>query len=803
MATINNKSDTAIDSTPHTVESGQQDTTNATTEFLDDANVVRSENLYPTTIPRDLYMSNEDNYIQDIKTFLAKPQILRQSSFTNADSATHFPNISMPSTFLQIPLVANKISGYFGIRATMVFRIVFNATRFDMGRYIMAFIHTGGVNTTGNGNCDVAVMSHMATLVQRTQLPHVEFDLNCDTSAELTIPYLSAFNHTPLQNGFTYGDIGVIHISPYSKIQNTAATPDVGFTLYAHLTDVEIFGAARPQSISQKEANSNGRVSSVLTKIKQFTDVMKNFPTMSSYAEPASWVLDISANAAKAVGWSKPVIEMPTHRVVRDVAPFMFNVDAVDTSKVNALTLSNAVSVLPGFSGTDIDELAVSHIASRKAWFGTKTWTTETSVNANLATLLVAPYDPNYIKIVPLTAGGGFNSTSYTPLQFVSKYFKYWRGSIVYKFKFVKTEFHSGRLMFAFFLNDTAGAATSVSATQTAYVHRAIVDIREHNEYTFTIPFMSNTPYRDNQNASSIGTLTISVVDQLRAPDTVPSECQILMEHAGGPDIEFAVPINVGLTPLTGATPQSVRNDCSLGDDMLGSSSGIVHTLVNSEACIGERILSFRQLLKTYQTQVFQTAPTSQPFFNILPFGVPVQSDDTILRNAATNADLYTTMSGIFLFSRGSVRYKIIGASASNTNPAICTNEELAPNTIYNVYAQVNASNISGNTLKYSNRISVPNTAHANAQQGFIEVQVPQYNKVHSRINSDHFIQNPDVPYYTGDDRTTTPLGINAWSSGNFVAGEASMMRSMGDDGNFGHFISIMPMMLNGYYRQI
>lgn len=790
MATI--KSDTNNATTPSSVMEGGVEN-NQTTQFIDDANMVTEQPSYPITLAKDLYMSNEDNFIQDIKTFLGKPINMQYGNFLSNDTVSTITDKSYPSSFLLKTMILTKIYGYYGIRGTMVFRLVVNGTRFDMGRYIMAFIHTGGVNVGANTAAARMVDYHKNTLTARTQLPHVEVDLNCDTSAELRVPFVSAFNHTPLQALGTYGDVGVLHISPYITVSNVNTTPSVGYTVYAHMEDVELFGAAVPQSISQKEGEGKGRVSNVLSKLKAFTDSLQNFPTLSSYALPASWVLDISANAAKAVGWSKPILEDKTCRVIRDAAAGLCNVDTVDTSKMQALFAANQVGILPGFSGTDVDELAISNIATKFAYFDDFSWSNSHSAETLRASFVVSPLVTSQVST--RVVNGSTTVEDLTPLQFSAKFFKYWRGSIKYRFKFVKTEFHSGRLGFAFYLNDTNTNNTVVNIADAHYVHRAIVDIREHNEYTITIPYMSNTPYKDTLNAyNSIGTLAVYVVDPLRAPDNVPSSIVILCEHAAGPDIEFAVPFNVSMTPAVNVTPQSaLQNNCSLGNETLGASSGLVSTLINSEACIGERVLSFRSMLKAYNTLVFTNTPTSSKFYNILPFGAPVFYDATTNYFPSTTADLYSTFSAIFLFSRGSVRFKIIGCSASNTNPAISTMYHLGNGTNYPVFAQINITAVDLSTTTFTNRLSVPTTAHLNAQNGYIEFQIPQYSRVHSRINSDHVVNN-NLPYNADSTSTTTPLGVSVWSSGNFVAAEAVAHRAMGDDGNFGTFISIGPM---------
>jgi hypothetical protein len=227
---------------------------------------------------------------------------------------------------------------------------------------------------------------------------------------------------------------------------------------------------------------------------------------------------------------------------------------------------------------------------------------------------------------------------------------------------------------------------------------------------------------------------------------------------------------------------------------MLGSSQGIVQTLVNSESCIGERILSFRSMLKGFNLNMYQTAPTANKFMNILPFGVPsYYYDATTPLQAETTGDLYTQFASIFLFSRGSIRIKALGCSASSTNPTVTTTVTLETSNLAS-YSNLSANNLLGDTNTIRPRLTIPHSLHLLAQNGIIEVQLPQYLKTHSRINSDHLVSTGTLLYRVGPTSTATPYGVSISSSGNFVAGEAVFYRAMGDDGNFGQFISIPPM---------
>lgn len=790
------KTDSAVSSAEMTTNQSPNET-NATTEFIDDANIVTGTTEFRNTLPRDLYMTNSDTFIQDIKTFLAKPVVIKTGVFQSTDNASSFPDVVMPVALLANTIINDKIKGYYGMRATMVFRLIVNATRFQQGRYLMAFIHSGGANPNVNTSAQLKTDFHKNTITARTQLPHVEIDLNCDTTAELTIPFVSVFNHYPLQNRGVYGDIGSVHISPYSALNQASGSTTAGFTIYAHLEDVELIGAAYPQSgISDKEKKPVGKVTSVVANIKRFTDTLKNFPTLASYAEPASWVLDVTANAAKAVGWSKPRNENNTNRVVRDAVFGLCNADTLDNSKKQSLFSNNCVSVLPGFSGTDSDELALSNIATKMTALTNFSWGTASTQGTLLWSDGVTPIST--VTLSTRTILGGVTVTDFTPLQFVATYFEQWRGSLTYRLKFVKTEFHSGRLAIAFFPSDTNLAGPTLSLDNSNYVQRAIIDVRECNEFTFTVPYISPTPFKPIDGTNSyIGTIAIYVIDPLVAPSTVVQSVTVLIEHCGGTDIEFAIPANVSMLPAMNVTPQSgtiLRNDCSLGETFLGASNSIENTTINAEACIGERILSFRSLLKAFNLQSLNATPIAGNFFNVVPFGVPVYYNSLTNPYPSVTGDLYGMLSSIFLFSRGGVRLKVLTTSQSIGNPFVSYNyyPPINSGSFYS-YAGLSDDNVEGNTQQITIRLSSASTIHHAYQNYFAEVEYPQYHSTHSRLSCDHMI-NLNIPYSFATTSNATRLGTSFFAKGQAVSATGvTLHRAGSDDVNFGRFISIGP----------
>jgi hypothetical protein len=440
-----------------------------TTTFSNDANVVKATQARHTAVPRALYDSSTSNFDQSgIADFLGKPHSYATGSFSSTDvAAVPILQLNSPQDIISSnPLFANKLTGFLGWRFTANFKLQVNASRFQQGRYLMNFTHTGGnpafTLAASNEKSAYWYVAHNYTLVQRTTLPHVEIDLNCDTECEINIPYSSVFNYNSLTPTIDqYTSIGTLTIWPYVPLSAATGPSSCGWTLWVYFTDVELIGPAAPQvgtggikssrkskSYSEKEADSVavGPISSLLVKVSDASNFLVGVPFISDYAKTVSWVSDRLANVASVFGWSKPLNLAPTHRMIRDVLPYFGNIDNVTSGKPISATVKNDVGVFPGFSGTDVDELDFTHLCTIPAYDTLLSWAPSDPAGTTLysnklhiqSSIFSATVGPNAVKC-------------YKPFEFVSTFFSQWRGSLVYKFKFVKTEFHSGRLVVAFF----------------------------------------------------------------------------------------------------------------------------------------------------------------------------------------------------------------------------------------------------------------------------------------------------------------------------------------------------------------
>lgn len=791
------------DPTVDSVSSAQRD---YTTEFMDDANVVTRDMSQMSHIDQSILNIQDTNRDdQSIISFLAKPIILSQGTFNITDTYSFLDTKSMPYsafTSSQGVVWTQKLAGVYGIRMDMKFRIVVNADRFQQGRYCMGWVPLASpVKTTSNLKELNFNNTHMATLVQRTTVPHVEFDLASDTVAELVVPFVSSRSFYNLNSVLALADnypLGYINVYPYSPLVSPAGSTTAGYTVYVSFENVKLFGAASAQSGLQsrrydKELGNkfNGPISGPSAAIAKGFKEFANIPLLSSYATPISWIADRVSNVASIFGWSKPLQGDSTIKFQQLCAPGHSNVDGDSDARALSFNMKPGVVKLDGFSGTSYDEMDFSYIVRKTAWFKTDTWNNSQVSGTVISTISVTPKQE-------LLIGGAYH---YQPVAFVSRFFNFWRGSLVYRLKLVRTEFHSGRLQIAFFPGDVIATNTG----NAAYVHRTIIDVREKSEVEFIVPFINNSPWK----ATSIGTILVTVVDPLVAPATVSNSVTLLWEISGGEDIEFASPsILSSLTP-TLFVPQSGLNEARLIETVLGSSSVEANPIISTSVSIGEKITSFRSFLKRftpiYPSSQLTTASTfldntTLTFTQDVLLGLMVIPPTDYWR-----ADLLSTIGSCYAVWRGGVRVRCLYntgyvpgattllASANTASTITATGTVQLPIGDFGPGGEI----CMNDPIVFQELVNNP----------AITVEMPQYTNSYGRSVCDALCfqgASNTYGYAYGSDSSMTSRNAYFTAPRSF-AGVTKidgypvfvLHRAIADDSNFGCFISV-PAMISG-----
>jgi len=468
----------------------------------------------------------------------------------------------------------------------------------------------------------------------------------------------------------------------------------------------------------------------------------------------------------------------------------------MDNSWPLSLSYKNEVARLAGDSVTDIDEMDMSFLVTIPTWRKTANWVNTMVSGTLIDNIRISPRD---------TIGASTINTnsveSFSPMNFLSVMFEKWRGSFVVKMKFVKTEFHTGRILVVYSPTEpNTEAIVTPTLPETSYIHREIIDIRECNEVTLTIPFVSMMPWRQTTTSTNgaTGNLSIFVLDKLVYPDTVPNNVQILIETCGGPDMEFAVPKPFHYMPFMGPVPQSsfptLPNNCSIADKTIGTSRIAGDGDINALYCIGEKISNLRTLLKKPNFIANLTAPTANIFTNVIPFLATVATRNGITNEVPTGSgDLYSVLSAMYVYSRGGVRLKFI--PTTNVACPLMMASIVESVSAFDTLVNYSATDHSGNTEYNAFNRNLPATVNLSTE--VTEIQVPQYHYWPRRSNSEHFASGATFnysSYYDSAARLGTPLNVTYTSMDRTAVSLPRVYRAGAEDTNFSYFTCIPPL---------
>jgi hypothetical protein len=733
------------------------------------------------------YSLREDR-THEIRDFLRRPVILTDFLWSTTDvSNTVLAQYTNPTTLLSHTMNSEKVRGFVGFKGKMVVRMQVNAQRFQQGRLLLHYIPMYDHQTQPRRD------TAMGSLVFKTQQPRIDFDISTDTEVILEIPFVYPFEFYNLKG--QYPTVGTFFVSVYSPLISPTGDTNCDVVCWGHFEDVEVVfptvlspqvGGGRKSLVTQElEASGPGPISSLFGRVSKAATILGEIPLLSSVAFPAAWFSSVASRAASAMGWSNPSQSAPAGRMQNIRTPYMNNANGVDNSQKLSLMSDNEVEVLPGFAGTNIDELNLRHLVSIPAFIKAVNWTTADATGVLLWGNNVSPLDMANTINAPVTTGTIVTKLP-TPLCFFSNFFQFYRGSFCFTVKVVKTEFHSGRLMFTW----TPDNGVDPLFTALDPVYKEILDLRHSNEFSVCIPFTSTSPWKYTNE--SMGRVGIYVLNSLRGPATVSTSVQLLIEANGGPDFELSAPIDANFTPALGVFTPQVGGDMFhpqvLGDDAaecgnavsmpiadtIASSSNHTGGFAAVRYCTGESIVSMRQLMKRCCPKFsfpigINAAIQIMPFDIRVPYFIP-NANPAI--SSDTSVDYYDVLGNCFAFSRGGVRWKIW----SQGGGIVTYKSRLAISQSGNLYEGVT------NTTK---ALVSSVASSVNVMTGALEVEVPQYGISHMRVNRAGRYSQTTAPSVMN-----TPLAIEY--IGDHVASAPYFhYRQCSDDTDFGFFYGV------------
>lgn len=615
-----------------------------------------------------------------LATFLSRPvEIFRNTWAVGA--VTPFLNVFNPwELFLANPKVLNKLQTFKLLHGTLKIKIVINGSPFHYGRAVAGVRPTRFDNNTSQVDPTTTQLStHFFTdygvpgaksmrsgLTLYSSRPLVFIDPTTNQPNHIDWPFFAATNWIDLQDPDSTDRMGRIEYWELTQLRHANnGTDPVTVSFFAWMEDVTLTGLtiadASVQSGNVKdptlkssagngngkkkkgnkpnlannagknndEYNKGGAISAPASVIATAAGYFTEIPYIGRFAKATQMAAGTVGDIARLFGFARPPqIEDTTLVRPQALGSMAYTLGGDPVHKLTLdpkqeLSVDPATVGLPGD-----DQMAIGFVAKKEAWIDSIPWSQVVLPDRKLYAILVHPL----VRPVDDLTNDRFWQT---PVSHVTQPFKYWSGSLRYRFQIVASNFHRGRLLFSYDPNGTNSPTPDFNSRYTK-----IIDITEQRDFTLEIKWSQPQAYGDlllttsrwatigqvgvvNNDIGANGVLEVYVLNELASPiDTADIDINVFI--SAGDDFEVRAPneeliqwayarndVAVGPPATTqsatvydavvqSAQVTTMENDPSQDSTMVINGTYVGCDPLKSHVYFGETFVSIRSLLKRY-----------------------------------------------------------------------------------------------------------------------------------------------------------------------------------------------------------
>lgn len=741
----------------------------------------RDDYAYTVESIMDPTRMGQDSGDADLGDFFKRPLKIREIEWGTGTNM--FDSFNPWSLYFTNPRVANRLANFHLLRCKLHVKIVINGNGFQYGRAIASYLPLAVYDTLSS---NTALLRE--TIVQASQQPHIYLDPTLSRGGEMVLPFFYYKNNMSIPDE-NYNDMGLMTIRSINMLKHAnGASDQVTVSVFAWAEDVSlnVLTSREPTSLSPQsgsevdEANAKGVVSGKATAVASVARSLTTVPTIGPFAMATASIADGVAGIAKLLGYCNPALTKAPEPIKPTFGSSMANVNVPSVVAKLSLDDKQELTIDPAIAGLGSqDPMNIATIASKESYLTTFNWTLGTAPETLLWNARVDP--------VTWARDGATGGYHFPPCAIAAIPFEYWTGTMNFRFQFVTSAFHKGRVKVVYDPNWLAS-----NEYNTNYLE--IVDISEKSDFTISVTngqeytllthhdpisdsqsqMYSTTAYTSKEEGN--GVIGVYVVNELTTPNSaVDNDIEVNVFVSMSDDFEVFVPRETfkefvfkpqsGLevaesenTDEKDAPEQSIST--SLGDRVDD------HRWANM-VFTGESIKSFRTILKrpSLFTQLgpFDTAPT-QNYFRMMNFPYLRGNVAGAIHSTAASAPYTycnTTMlhwvTYCFQGWRGSIRYRLIQQGGHNTNhrPSYTVQRTRRPGYEAATYSPVNLSNYKEAALDAI--YTTPGTQKSRTQfpQGTMGMTY-----THSMVNP---TLEWEMPYYSRD--RFSPGKTQDWTS--------------------------------------
>lgn len=482
-----------------------------------------------------------------VEGFFSRP-ILIFSEEWDVGLAFHY-TINPWELFFENSRVRERLNNFALLRANLHIRIVVNSTKFYYGRLMASYAPLGPLDHYLRFED-----GQQADFVEASQRPRVIINPSVDEIAVMKLPYMFPKSALSIP-AREWQNMGTLTIADLNRLRNSnEATDAITVSIFAWATEVDY---SQPTSLSipnQGEYEENapsGIVSKPATTIARLATKLASFPIIGPYAKATELVSSGVAALASLFGYCRPRDINPTTYYLNGISRRLATTNIQDETDVLALDCKKEVPIDPRVIGASPeDHMAMVPLAKKESYLTTFPWSSSNATDTVLYNFRVNPM--MYALDDQLLA-------HLTPMAWLSVPFKYWRGTLRYRFEVVCSAFHRGRLRLMYDPVKQDNFEYNLNYTD-------VIDICDTVDYTMEIgwaqgvpysrvlPFKFDEPYHRTTPfefaAAGNGVISVVVLNSLTTPSPVETQVDINVYVSASDDFELQEPSTKGLQNL-------------------------------------------------------------------------------------------------------------------------------------------------------------------------------------------------------------------------------------------------------------
>jgi hypothetical protein len=643
-----------------------------------------------------------------LQNFFSRPIKIKQVEWATSTLLSF--DLNPWSAYFDNERVANRLSNFNLMRAKLHVKVVINGNGFQYGRALVSYLPFEFYDSLSS-NAGLVRQD----LVQASQQPHLFLDPTTSQGGEMTLPFFNYYNYCSIP-GSQWSELGVLQFRSINALKHSNGANDVvTVSVFAWAEDVEMSvltsvdqDTLEPQSGKEvDEVNEKGIVSGPATSIAKVAGALTKVPMIGPFAQATEMAATTTAGIAKMFGYCRPPVTKDPDPYKPYAASALALTNTGDGPAKMTIDNKQELTIDPRISGLNgLDTMNIKEIAKRESYLTTFNWNIGTAPETLLWNARIDPCTWAEYEGPPV-------SYHFPACAMAAMPFKYWTGSMRFRFQIVCSAFHKGRIKVVYDPNFFAS-----NEYNTNYLN--VIDIADKTDFTVEIAngqdrtlletarpglnsvtqMYSSTPYTSREFFGN-GVIGVYVVNELTTPNsTIDNDIQVNVFVSMGDDFEVFVPDDYfqyftfkppalgaqsGMENSGGTIVSESQNTKEPSAPQQENAMTLGPTISNNadinKVFTGESIASFRTLLKRYNlwssNPVTGGSPTSvHGRFSMFPYlrGSVAGALDSVSGGGAYNFCNTILLHWVTLAHsgwRGSIRYKWLprGQFAANWRP--------------------------------------------------------------------------------------------------------------------------------------